>query len=1024
MPNFSESSLEDFLIEGLVKSGWRFVPSDELERESLEEPLLVPVIVRCIQRINKDINIGDDEISKVLNELKLVTTGQEGAKKILNFFKFGVPIKLEKERVIHYIQLFDYKGDNEFVVSRQVWSAGKDKIRTDIMLYVNGIPLVNIEIKDPTKFGLSWYDAFVQIKDYEINVPELFKYVQIGVAVESQARYFPIVPWQAKEEVKCYEWRKISEIKESDPIEGIFEMLEPGRLLDIIKNFLFYRIEFGNATKVITRYMQYRAVNRMVERVVQNLQLKNEMLNQPVNLVQGMVQHDRVQKNKGLIWHWQGSGKTLTMIFTAHKLYYNNLLENPSIFFIVDRIELEEQLYTEFFSLDIVQPEVIQTVADLEEVLSYDNYQGKRGLFITLIHKFRYEELDRLRRHLEEISKSQETIMNRSNVIAFIDEGHRSQYGILASVMKGILKNAFMFALTGTPISKSTRDTYRDFAYLPEERYLDRYFIVDSIKDGFTLPIVYQPRLEKDVHLKKEMLETFLEIELEEIPEKARTDVEQKLKQRLDPINVFLENENRIASIAEDIANHFKENVDGKFKAMIVAASRKACILYKNALEKYLPREYFEVVMTAESDEDKIIYGYSRDVRERYAGRDHKSTLKKIVDKFKEDDYPKILIVTEMLLTGFDAPILQVMYLDKPLKEHRLLQAIARTNRPYKGLKEAGIIIDYVGILKEFKRAFEIYSKEDSLKGALSNMDSVHKEFDILISELIGMFGDLSKDYERSSLLKAIEILTTDVTREEEFVEKYHKLRKLFEILGSDPHKLEYFEEYKWLSAIYVYYLKTVLQKSSVDPYVHKYFDKTLKYVYKTTEIDNLEKDLPVIKFDVDTLKNIEERVKSREEKAANILFTLQRFVLVDKQKNPIYESLTERVQRLVDMWRDKAKDYEKIYKEGVSIFEAIQTMASRQQRLGLSELEYALLLTLENKLKANEEFVNRVKILVGSLRNYMFSNWIMQPTACKNIEREVRKFVRGLKKEYNLTIEGMNELHNILMGQIKNYGA
>uniref|UniRef100_A0A7C6AFM6 Type I restriction enzyme endonuclease subunit n=1 Tax=candidate division WOR-3 bacterium TaxID=2052148 RepID=A0A7C6AFM6_UNCW3 len=1016
MPNFSESSLEDYIIEELVKSGWRFVPSDELERESLEEPLLVPVIVRCIQRINKDINLGDDEISKVLNELKLVTTGQEGAKKILNFFKFGVPIKLEKERVVHYVQLFDYKGDNEFVVSRQVWYAGKDKIRTDIMLYVNGIPLVNIEIKDPTKFGLSWYDAFVQIKDYEITVPELFKYVQIGVAVESQARYFPIVPWQAKEEVKCYEWRKISEIKESDPIEGIFEMLEPERLLDIIKNFLFYRIEFGNATKVITRYMQYRAVNKMVERVVQNLQLKNEMLNQ--------VQHDRIQKKRGLIWHWQGSGKTLTMVFTAHKLYYNNLLENPSIFFIVDRIELEEQLYTEFYSLDIVQPEVIQTVADLEEVLSYDNYQGKRGLFITLIHKFRFEELDRLRRHLEEISKTQETIMNRSNVIAFIDEGHRSQYGILAGVMKGILKNAFMFALTGTPISKSTRDTYRDFAYLPEEMYLDRYFIVDSIRDGFTLPIVYQPRLEKDVHLKKEMLETFLEIELEEIPEKARTDVEQRLKQRLDPINVFLENEKRIDSIAEDIANHFKENVDGKFKAMIVAASRKACMYYKNALEKHLPREYFEVVMTAESDEDEIIYGYSRDVRERYAGRDHKSTLKKIIDKFKEDDYPKILIVTEMLLTGFDAPILQVMYLDKPLKEHRLLQAIARTNRPYKGLKEAGIIIDYVGILKEFKRAFELYSKEDSLKGALSNMENIHKEFDILISELTKMFGGLNKNYDRISLLKAIEILTTDVLREEEFVEKYRKLRKLFEILGSDPHKLECFEEYKWLSAIYVYYIKTVLQKSGIDPYVHKYFDKTLRYVYKTTEIDNLEKDLPVIKFDVDTLKNIEERVKSREEKAANILFTLQRFVLVDKQKNPIYESLTDRVQRLVDMWREKTKDYEKIYKEGVSIFEAIQTMASRQQRLGLSDLEYALLLALENKLEVNEEFVNRVKILVGSLRYFMFSNWIMQPTACKNIEREVRKFVRGLKKEYNLTIEEMNDIYNILMGQIKNYGA
>jgi type I restriction enzyme R subunit len=1052
MTGFSEKSLiEDYLVKRLQELGWKFVPAEQLERESFEEPLLISTLVRCIQRINKDTGIGDEEISKVLNELKLVTTGQEGAKRILNYFKFGVPVKLEKERVIKYVQLFEYDspspfpspfkgeemgrgnspiegeekkgkvsplkgegfvGSNEFVVSRQVQYSGKEKIRTDIVLYVNGIPLVNIECKDPTKPGTSWYDAFAQIKEYEDSVPELYKYIQIGIAAESQARYFPIVPWQKKEDVKCHEWRE----ELSDSIDSVLKLLLPSVMLDVIRNFLFYRVEMGNATKVITRYMQYRAANKMVERVITNLHPHPDLL---------PSRERHLDKKNGLIWHWQGSGKTLTMIFAAHKLYFDNVLENPSIFFIVDRIELEEQLYTEFFSLDIVQPEILNTVEELEAILKHDNYQGKRGLFITLIHKFRFDELDTLRKHLEKIGKERNTIMTRKNVIAFIDEGHRTQYGTLAGEMKAIFKNAFRFALTGTPISKQKqrRDTYLEFAYPPEENYLDRYFIVDAIKDGFTVPIVYQPRLE-NLHLKKDMLEAFFTVELDEIPEQARNEVEKKLKQRLNPINVFLENQERIEKIAADIANHFKTNVDNKFKAMIVAASRKACVHYKNALEKYLPREYFDVVMTSEHDDADVIYGYVREARARYNGKDYKSTLKKIIEKFKENTHPKILIVTDMLLTGFDAPVLQTMYLDKPLKEHRLLQAIARTNRPYKGIKEAGVIIDYVGILKEFKRAFELYSKDDVIDRALNDFESLQREFDQLTLELRAIFGKLVQNYERSTLLKAVEILTTDVTKEEEFLEKYRHLRNAFELLGSDPYKLEHFEEYRWISAVYTYYMKMVMHGTSIDAYVHQYYDKTLKYVYKSTEIEKIEQELPEIKFDADSLKKLEEKVKSREEKAANILFALQRFVLVDKQTNPIYESLVDRVQRLMDLWREKTKDYERIYKEGVSIFDAASVMLSKQQKLGLSNLEYAIFLVLEQKLKIKDDFAGKIKILIAQMQDIMFPGWIMQATACKNIEQEVRKFVRSLKGEYNLTMTDVDNLYNDLMKYIKSYGV
>jgi type I restriction enzyme R subunit len=1002
--DFTEKKLvEDYFLKKLQEKGWKFVAADDLERDSYEEVLLIPNLVRALEKINREAEIGNEEINKVINELKLTVTGHEGAKKILNFYKFGVPVKFEKEKVVKYVQLFDFEDveNNEFIITRQVYYQGKDRIRTDIILYINGIPLVDIECKNPTNISESWFNAYKQIKDYERTVPELYKYIQIGVAAESQAKYFPIVPWQ--EEVRAHEWRE----EEKDSIDSTLEMLSRDTLLDIVKNFLFFRVEFGNATKVVTRYMQYRAANKIISRVKESLD---------------SCLTPYASRTKGLIWHWQGSGKTLTMIFAANKLYYMRELENPTIFFIVDRIELEDQLYTEFYALDIVEPEIIGSVWELKETLKFDDYRSKRGIFIILIHKFRPEELKEVHGEVEKISKRKETIMNRKNVVVFVDEGHRTQYGLLAAQMKAILKNAFFFALTGTPISKRGRDTYLEFSYPPEEPYLDRYFITDSIKDGFTVKIVYQPRLAKEVHLKKDMLEAFLETEFEELPEDIREDVEERVKKRLNAIKVVLENPFRIKTIAEDIAKHFKENIDGKFKAMVVAGSRNACEVYKRELDKHLPKDYSEIVMTYTERDKPEIVRYVAEARARYGGKDVSDIRKDVIEKFKEEEFPKILIVTDMLLTGFDAPILQVMYLDKLLREHRLLQAVARTNRPFKDLKEAGVVIDYVGILKEFKKAFEMYSEED-IKGALFSYDSVKEDLVVLIREILEILKEVPRNYERDTLLKAIEVLTSDEKKEEEFAEKYKNLRKIFELLGPDEIKLEYFEDYKWISAIYTFYMKMVIQKPAYDGYVQKYYDKTIRFIHRATEIEKLEKELPIVAFDGEYLKALEEKVKNRKEKAANILFTLNRLVLVEKHRNPVYESLVEKVQRLLELWKEKTKDYEKIYTEAVKAIKEINQLFSRQKTLNFSDLEYALLLEIEKKFK-EDGFEKVVKELSKSLKKHMFFGWINQITVKKEVEREIRKFVRGLKGKYNLSLDEMNDLHERLLESVKNYGT
>ncbi|WNZ29955.1 MAG: HsdR family type I site-specific deoxyribonuclease [Candidatus Bathyarchaeota archaeon] len=1005
MPKFGEKSLvEDYFVEELEKRGWGFVVGDSLERESLEETLLMPVLVRALESVNEDIEIGNEEIQAALNELKLRGTGIEGSKYILNYFKFGIPIKFEKERIVKYVQLFDYNNieNNNFIVSRQVIHKSGDKeVRNDIILYANGIPLVNIECKNPASFSEDWHTAYRQIKDYEKTIPELYKYVQVGIGAEQNAKYFTIVPWL--DETHTHEWKEPSK----DPIDSTIEMLTPNTLLNIIKNYLFFRLEHGSANKVIARYMQYRAAEKIYNRIIKYLKGKTE-------------------KNKGLIWHWQGSGKTLTMIFAANKAYQDEDLGNPTIFFIVDREELQEQLNNEFNALDITTPEVIDSIQRLREVIKHDEGRGKRGIHITLIHKFRPEELEQLQKELEKQSETQETLLTRKNVVAFIDEGHRTQYGTLAGQMKLILKNAFFFSFTGTPISIKQRNTYDEFAYPPEENYFDRYFITDSIKDGFTVKIAYQPRLEKEpgIHLNKQMLDTFIQVEFEEIPEQYREKVEEKVKKRIDKIRVVLENEKRINRIAEDIAEHFKDNLDGKFKAMIVAVSRKACVHYKRALDKHLPKEYSEVVMTYTRDDKEPIQSYLRELQQRFKGKEPDDIRKELVEKYKEETLPKILIVTDMLLTGFDAPILQAQYLDKPLKGHRLLQAIARTNRPYKDIKEAGMILDYVGILKEFQKAFKEYSKED-ITGILYDMAELRKEFTNLITQTMQMFENIPKDqYDRKTMLQAIEILTTEEENSKAFLQNYKQLRKLFELLGPDEVKIRLYNEYKWLSLVYTFYITWIMGQTpqTQNIYIQKYFQKTLKYVHESTEVAELQKDLPIIEFDDHYMEKLQEKAKTKEEKAANIVFTLNRFVLVEKHKNPIYETLTDKVERILTLWKQRTKDYEKIYKEGTETIQQLNQLQARQKTLNFNNLRYSILLGLEQKFTQDPLLVNDVETLSKQIEQHMFPRWYQQKTARKNIEREVRRFLRRYIKRYNIKLSDLEELYQKVMDSVKNY--
>lgn len=989
--------VEDYVAQNLEKLGWQFVAPEELGRESLREPLLVERLKKAILRINPDLGIGEEELKKVIDELKLLTSGQEGVRKFLRFLKYGIGVKFEKERVVKIINLFDFENlqDNEFIFSRQVHFRGKELIIPDIVLFVNGIPLGEIECKSLVDLRVSWEQAFYQVKDYEKLVPELYKYLQIGIAFAEKVRYFPIVPWQKN--VPVYLWKKENLAED----EAIFEMLIPAVLLNILRDFLFLREEHNEVKKIISRYMQYRAVNKIYQRVINNLEGKSK-------------------KNKGLIWHWQGSGKTLTMIFAAHKLFFDKRLENPTIFIIVDRRDLEEQMKMELSSLRLnFSFETIENIKALKEVISFDNFRGKRGVFLTLIHKFRPEE-----RFLPE--NLPQSISQRKNIICFLDEVHRTQYGKLAAQMKNILKSAFFFGFTGTPIAEDERNTYQEFGYpLKEEGYLDKYFLDDSQKDGFTLPLVYLPRLEEKVHLKEKEIQWFIEkIEAEDLDELQREKIKEGVRKRLNYINVFLENEERIKKIAQDIAKHFQENVEGRFKAMVVCGSRKACVLYKKHLEKHLPSEYCEVVMTFDRGEEEPIKSFYEKWQKRYKSfPDDRLRIKNIIENYKEQDLPKILIVTDMLITGFDAPILQTMYLDKLLKKHHLLQAIARTNRPFGGVKAVGLIVDYVGILKHINSALKNYYKENLTTGIV-DFSGILEEFRKAIKNLEKIFREFEYRIERKILLRAIDLLREEEVKND-FVENYKKARKLFEVLGSSPVKLKYLKEFEWFTAVYEYW-KKLTASPEIKEKTEKFFRKTLRIIHQNMEIQRLEKSLPAVTLNIQYLSKIQRSALSLEEKAVNILFALEKLVLVEQHKNPIYHSILDQLNELVKKWKERRIDYQELLKEEGVIIKSIKENERKRERLALRRFDYGILLILESNLEKEKDW-KKLKKFTIDIRNLisqdLIENWQENPTLRQNIERKIREYLLLLKQKYHLSYNQFDSLHKKLVVFIRNYG-
>jgi len=990
-----KGTVEDFIIKELQKLGWKYVNPEEMKlkrKENFEEPLVIEELSKALKSVNPDVEFTDADLDFIIVSLRTIPANLEGIRRFLDIFRNGLVVPLQKEGKERVIKLLDLEKieNNEFIVTNQFKIEGlKGNIRADIVLLVNGIPLVLIESKSPTREGVDWTDAYKQIKRYEEEAPEIFKYVQFSIATDGiKTYYFPNAFRDESEERNFLSiWKdpypfKAEEFKDDILKTTVYGLLSKQNLLDLIENFTFIRKDRDKSTKVMARYQQFRASNRIFQRVINTLRGKEK-------------------KKFGLIWHWQGSGKTYTMAFSAWKLFHCPEAERPSIFVMVDRRDLEEQIEKDFSFIE-VPIEKVRSIKELIEILKWGR-EGKRGIFLVTIEKFSPKEFLQLEEEGERIE------IERENVIVLADEVHRTQYGKFATLMRSIFKRAFIFGFTGTPLSKIERNTFQKFCP-KDELYLDRYSMLDALKDGFTVPLSYQARL-PDYHLNKKQLEEFVQFEEEEI--KTLSKEEQKeLRKKIRVIKAFVKKPERVKVVAEDIANHFKEIVEPTgLGALVVTIDREACILYKDALNNFLPPNYSEVVMTFNPNDRGIIKEYYEDMVMKYGTKDVGEIHQKVIEDFKAGKGPRILIVTDMLITGFDAPNLWTMYLDKPLKEHRVLQAIARTNRPFLN-KKFGLIVDYIGVLKELEKAFEKFEAGDAkdLKVVIRDFSKEKEEFKELIGKALRIFEGVRREDTRESLDNALNVLI-DPEQAKNFEATIKDLMRSYEMLRGDPFLRDYLFDYTWLVKLYIAYNKR-FKKANVDELkIGELSKKTIALIQQTINVDEIEDAYPTVSVDEKYIEVLKKSPPKTIGAAIDVITNIQHearthptspfFIDLSKEVERTYEELRNRrietgeaVQRLLNIserivkWK---KEEEEIGKDKYPIYEAIKSILPKIEKQRAIAFIDNLLIHLENK-------------------KLLFKGWQLQRDVQRKVRAETRLLLLSKFRNYRDKIDELTE--------------
>jgi type I restriction enzyme R subunit len=930
--------------EGGVK--WKYVQADLLQRD-ITEVLVENELKDALCRLNPIIADNPDKADEVIHKLRailitvsnvgLVRANEEFAKWLRN--EVTLPIGLNNEHVTICLIDFENLKNNSFVLSNQLKVRARETKIPDIVLYVNGIPLVVGEAKTPVRPAVTWFDGAHDINVvYENSVPQLFVPNVFSFATEGKEIFIGAVktplefwaPWRLEDEKD-----EISHFAGLQVVaKQLTHLLKPSTLLDILQYYTIYATNSKKKKiKVVCRYQQYEGANAIVDR----------------------VKDGRIKK--GLIWHFQGSGKSNLMLFAAQKLRKQQDLYNPTVLIVVDRTDLDTQITATFNGADIPNTISTDSIRELHSILEQDT----RKIIITMMHKFKEAYSD---------------MNTRDNIIVMVDEAHRTQEGDLGRKMRNALPNAFLFGLTGTPINKADKNTFWAFgAQEDAEGYMSRYTFQDSIRDNATLPLHFEPRL-PDYHIKKEDLDIAFKELTNDLSEEDRNTLSQKASK----MNVFLKAPKRVNEIAKDIVEHFREHVEPEgLKAMIVTPDRFACIQYKEELDQLISTEASAVVISTSANDEF-------DFKQKWAM--DKDKQEKIVEKFNDVESPlKFLIVTAKLLTGFDAPILQTMYLDKSLKDHTLLQAICRTNRLFPN-KTFGRIVDYFGVFDDTAKALAF--DEESVKMVITNLQELKVKLPEWMEKCLNHFQGVDRNIAGFEGLSAAQECINTNDKRDAFAKDFSSLTKLWEALSPDPLLNQFEKDYKWLSQIYT----SVKPPSDENGRLlwHALGAQTTALIHDHIEVSGINQDMEEMILDAEV---IDELMNKKDPKQVDRVLKILISRLHKHGNHPTFKRLSERLDAL----RAKAeqglinsiefiKELCQLAKETVQAEKGTES-AVEQKSAKAALTELFLELKTDTTPAIVERIVNDIDEIVRVVR---FDGWQNSTVGEREVKRELRK--------------------------------
>lgn len=848
---FTEADFEKLVCNTLKNNGWKYIPSDMLARnysDVLVEPMVKDALIRLNPVIEEDPSRADEVLQKIraiilsVEPHNLVTHNEEFKNLVFenNSFHFG---KNGRDVPITFFGTGEDADKNEYVVTNQwVYPRADGGKRLDIVLLINGFPVAVGELKTPTREAISWMDGAGDILAYEKSIPQMFVTNVFNFASEGKTfRYSSINapltvwgPWHTE--------KHKSEGTLKDVEHSITDMITPANIMDIFRFYTLYATDKEyRKYKIICRYQQFEGANMIVDRVVKG------------------------KPKQGLIWHFQGSGKSLLMVFAAQKLRMTKSLNNPTVIIVDDRIDLETQMTATFNASDIPNLEKAYSGDRLEQLLKGD----ARKIIITTIFKF---------------NDVKGCLNARDNIILMVDEAHRTQEGSLGEKMRSALPNAFFFGLTGTPINKRDRNTFHAFGAVEDKSgYMSKYSFADSVRDGATLPLNFEP-VPVELHVNQEAINEEFAALAEEagLTKKQQSDVISRVH-----IEAIMKNPDRIKKVCEHIANHYKTKVEPNgFKGQVVCYDRECCVLYKEQLDKLLGEEASTIVMDTNNDKEDRYKKWRRD-------RDEEA---KVLDQFRNPRTKlKLVIVTSKLLTGFDAPILQVMYLDKPMKDHTLLQAICRTNRVYGHDKSNGLIVDYVGIFDNVAKALDF--DEKSVQTIISNIESVKKEIPRLIQKCLEYFPGVDRTVEGwEGLIAAQDCLPTNKEKDA-FGADYRVLNRAYNAVSPDPFLRDYIFDYKWLSKVY----ESVRPTDNTGALIWASLGaKTIDLVNQNVDVTNIKpaEDKDILELDSELIEAFIQGDHSAKKKARKIEIDLVAKIMTYTD-DPKFISIGEKLEKL-----------------------------------------------------------------------------------------------------------------------------